>query len=284
MPYNFGFPDTLVGIHFPAGGYQPPDAPIASYPWYWWIGPPARPYYFQFEAAPYWGNGWQRTQAYPQIRILPIDTQGPPKPSTNEGYTTLENAIDNGGPDVAFGRFKFQDNFFWKVMGVKKPEFFVREGRPEQTQAQLRNPKTKPIDKVIGQTVKSWNTKWNFGAKTFNGNAAAGALVRPTAQYVFPSTQFALPLPTDPTVAGLLFNPTKFYLGPVPGGFWFNGGTVQIYKQAYSFSMNVGQLSLQRWNQSVFPPTRNPSGFKTFDCSGYGQTDFPLSGPQIVGV
>lgn len=281
--YNFGFPDVLVRINFPdTNTGRPPGGPQGSYPWFWYIGPPAKPFFFQFEGSK-WGNGWQRTQAFPQIRILPIDTQGEPTPTTPIGYTSIEDAIDSGGgPDAAFGRFKFTDPFFWQVMGQKKPQFTVDQGRPTDPVIKPQGQK-KPIATIIKQTVKLWSSNWNFGANVFNQNAASGVLRRPIAAYDFPKTRYALPLPTDPSILGLLATAGTTYLGPIPGGFWFNEGNVEIYKQAYSFSINVQQLSVTDWNMSHFPPTRNTRGFETFDCSGYGETNFPLSGPQILG-
>lgn len=294
MPYNFGFPDVLVNIHFPHGngGFSERE----SLPWYWYLSPVERPYYFQYI---FDRRGWIRTQNFPIIKILPIDTQVL-TPTPPFGHNSLEAAIDDTGnafgPDSGWGRFEFTDDFFWKVMGQKKPEFTVVQGRPTQIVPKGVKDKRPPIAKVITQVVQKWKNNWNFGATAFNSNAAAAANgkgfdVDPS--YPFPPTKFALPLPTSNNIAELLSQALSgsFYLGPIPGGFWFEGGLVTIVKQAYSFHMNVGQLSFDKWNMSHFPPTRTGfrgsvfrGGFETKDCSGYGQTTFPLSGPQIIGI
>lgn len=288
MPYSFGFPDVLVDIHFP---HDNQGSPLnESLPWFWWLSPPERPFYFQYigtQAKPP-GRGWQRTQNAPMIKILPIDTQVL-QPTPVLGFKTLENAIDLGAPDQAYGRFQFTDPFFWKVMGVKRiPDFTVVQGRP--TGPSKQKP---PISTVIKNNVTKWKNQWNFGASDFNKKAAAPlpSLVDGVA-YEFPSTQFAVPLPTSTNIPTLAQQAQEgaFYLGPIPGGFWFLGGAVEIYKQAYSFHMNVGQLSFENWRMDVFPPQRTgfpgsvfAGGFETRDCSGYGQTTFPLQGPQIIG-
>lgn len=287
---TFGVTSRLVDIHFPdknANPGRPPKGPNASYPWYWYIGPPEAPYYYQYIApqAGTGGRGWQRTQNFPMIKILHADTQVL-RPTPVLGFSSLEDAINRsgaGGPDFSWGRFNFQDPFFWKVMGVKKPEFTTIQGRPTQTV----KTKAPPIAQTISRTVNQWKSFWNFGASNFNTNAAAGLPNDGHTEYPFPKTEFAVPLPTDPTIAGLAagFDAGAFYLGPIPGGFWFLEGTVAIYKQAYSFHMGVSQLDLRHWDQSVFPPQPiDPnSTFETFDCSGYGLTTFPTAGPQIIG-
>lgn len=287
MPYGFGFPDVLVKIHFPHSGNQ--DQSSESLPWFWWITP-QRPFYFQYIGTQVGGHGWQRTQNAPLIRILPIDKQHL-TPTPLLGFKTLENAIDGGAPDSAWGRFEFADKFFWKVMGEIKPEFTVVQGRPTQ----IGKTKKPPIGGVIRQVTQRWRKWWNDGAKSFNENAqlAVNQSGGGDAFYPFPSTEFAVPLPVSTNVSELAAQEAAqaFYLGPVPGGFWFEQGAVAIFKQAYSFNVNVGQLPINKWRFDVFPPKRTgfvgsvfaQGGFETNDCSAYGQTSFPLAGPQIIG-
>ena len=288
-PYSFGFPDVLVRIHFPHGNQNKPLN--ESLPWFWYISPIERPYYFQYigtHAKPA-GRGWQRTQNFPMIKILPIDTQVL-QPTPPLGFSSIEDAIDRSGAagaDFGWGRFEFQDPFFWKVMGFKRmPDFQAIQGRP--TGPAKAKP---PISKIITQAVQRWKNQWNFGATDFNKKAAAPL---PSdvdgVSYKFPSTQFALPLPNSDSVvtAAAQVSGQQAYLGPIPGGFWFMQGKVEIYKQAYSFHMNVGQLDFNKWRMDVFPPQRTgltplTQGFETDDCSAYGQTSFPLAGPQIIG-
>lgn len=293
MVYNFGMPDVLVGIHFPHGNQGKPL--VESLPWYWYLSPPERPYYFQYIGPLAHGFGWQRTQNAPLIKILASDTQTL-TPTPVLGFSSLEDAIDNGAPDQAFGRFQFTDDFFWKVMnwpqthkGQLRPEFQVIQGRPTGTAKQKP-----PISKAITQTVTKWKNQWNFGASNFNASVAS---VLPSnadgVAYPFPKTQFAVPLPTATSVPDIAAAAVAgdTYLGPIPGGFWFSGGQVKIYKQAYAFRMNIAQLNFTDWRMDVFPPQRThpkgdyfTGGFETFDCSGYGLTTFPLAGPQIIGI
>lgn len=311
MTYFFGFPDVMVDFHFPEGK----DQSRTSLPWYWWIGPPAQPSYFVYLGGP-WGPGWLRMKIAPIIKILPEDTQvetptpvlgfaadtvkapaGNPNAQGLQKNAPLDpvglvQAMTSGAtPDVSWGRFKFTDQFFWDVLGKKKPQFSVVQGKPTQIiPPNTKNPPP-PISKTISDAVKDWKSRWNFGAAAFNTQAQLACdtnHIDPV--YPFPVTKFAVPLPTSTVVSDLsqAFQAGEYYLGPVPGGFWFEQGSVQIFKQAYSFSMQVGQLSLDNWDQSTFPPTPLQVGPITKfsasqDCSGYGQSTFPLAGPQIIG-
>jgi hypothetical protein len=267
--YNFGMPDVLIRIHFPNKENQgrPQNE---SLPWFWYLSPPEAPYYFQYispNAKPS-GRGWQRTQNFPMIKILPIDTQVL-QPTPILGFKTLEDAIDNGEPDAAYGRFQFTDNFFWKVMGFKRPpDFVVNQGKP--TGPAKAKP---PISTVIRNAVQRWRSHWNFGASDFNKKAGANLpSTTDGVSYDFPSTQFALPLPSAPDIATAAAQAQEqlVYLGPVPGGFWFMQGHIAIYKQAYSFHMNVGQLDFNHWRMDEWPPRRTgltplTAGFETDD-------------------
>src|SRR6266699_1986646 len=147
MSYFFGFPDVLVNIHFPRKGLNASE----SLPWYWWLGPPEQPYYFQYIGSEAGGNGWQRTQNAPMIKILHADTQRL-QPTPVLGFSTLENAIDKGAQDAAWGRFQFTEKFFWKVLGKKKPQFQSIQGRPTVVNQPNSRPQ-KPIARQISDAV-----------------------------------------------------------------------------------------------------------------------------------
>lgn len=268
MAYLFGMTSRLVDLSFPSGD-------TVSRPWYWWF-PKQQPQLWSFishEADPAY-NGWLRGPYFPIIKILAADTQKL-TPYPQRGFEKLEEAIEKGAPDGDFGRFEFTDGFFWKVNGISKPAFASIRGTPTAQ----KQPGVPPISQRISKAVKQWKGSWNQTAQAFNANVAAGTS---GGYYSFPQTFFDLPLPGSTSVPDIIKSVGGFYLGAVPGGFWFQEGNVEIYKQAYSFQVNVGQLNPKVWDMSVFPPRKSIfAGGGSY--GGYGQVSFPLAGPQIIG-
>ena len=267
-PYLFGAPDVLVGINFPQGKQT------GSKPWYWYVKKQL-PFYFQYIGTQAGGHGWQCTPNLPVIKILPIDTQ-PIVPTHEVGFTSVEDAIDNGFPDGTWGRFQFTDDFFWKVLGIKRPEFSSRKGIPTQT---TRTKKT-PISTTIKNSVKTWEADWNNGAGQFN---AATRAVNGDGTYNGGFTNgFAVAWPKGFTLPELQAHAGDFYFGAIPPTAVFDTGQAYFWKQAQAFAFGIGQLDDKVWDMSIFPPRRTTfvtSGFssaQTKDYSGYGQVSFPL--------
>ena len=274
----FGLIDDLVGISFPTT--------ITAAPWWWWFTVQT-PFYWQYVGTLAGGHGWQRTKNLPMIKILAADTQKL-QPSRPSGWPTIDAAITQNPEqaDAGWGRFRFTDDFFWDVIGQKKPPFDSIQGVPTA----LKQQGGLPITMIMKQVTTKFKGFWNSTAASFNADAQEGTT---GGYYSFPATSFALPLPGTNNVADLANLEGKFYLGAVPGGFWFLDGAVEVYKQAYSFTINVAQLDPKIWDMSVFPPLKQPADFilqglfhsssQTKNYGGYGNSDLPLAGPQIVG-
>lgn len=276
-PYLFGMPDVLIRIHFPHAE--------DSDPWFWWITV-QQPEFYQYIGPQAGGGGWQRTPNFPLIKILPIDTQQL-RPTPVVGWADIGDAIEKGGlpANQAFGwgRFKFTDKFFWRVINgpqslskkVRMPEFKVVRGRPTKT---TRGGDKTPIAEVISEAVNRWLDYWNFGVQDYNIKAVAAVAGSPAQPRLpFPSTKFKEPLPFEETVAFFRDHPPgTYYYGPVPLEFTkgLSGNLSFIVVPAYSYTMNIKQLHPDDWNLSKWPPVRNKHGFVTDDCSGYS----PLPG------
>lgn len=279
-PYEFGFPSTLLDIHFPSG-----EDKTISDPWYWFITQQT-PYYFQYLGSQVGGRGWQCEQFLPIIKILPIDTR-PLVPTSMVGFASATEAatrIDNGEPiaSQAFGRFKVTGARFWQVIGVKKPEFTVKQGRPT-------NKSGKDIRKAIRDAVDKWTGFWNAEGNTFN--AAFQGVAGDGSYTAVTGGPFNLPLPpVGITLPQLQANADKYYFGAPPGTIVFDRGNAYIWKGAYCFRMGIGQLDPTEWDMSVFPPkdaSKPLSGRIASSASGnYGGyslvfPDFPQVGLNI---
>lgn len=267
--YDFGFVDEVVAINFPG----------KAKPWFWYY-PVQTPVYFSYVSPQAGGTGWRVGPFFGIIKILPIDSQ-PFVPVPPVGANSLEEAISKYQPSKdTWGRFDFNDDFFWKVIGRKKPAF-PPSRKPD-------NPlyKKKRNGRAIDAAVKDWENKWNHTAQDFNGSVSEAGFRFP------PNTYFALPLPVNPDANELLRTRGQWYAGPIPGGFQFGvkegtAGQPAIFKQAYSFRIAVAQLDPKVWDMSVFPPRKFPRDLNAKrpkgQYGGYSNVSFPLSGPQIVG-
>lgn len=270
-PYGFGFPDTVVGINFPN------PSTTKSKPW-WWFVERVQPSYFQYISKQAGGHEWQRSKNFPLIKILPIDTQ-PLVPTPFVGFNDVDTAARQGVPDGTFGRFSFQNQFFWDVIGQRKPEFSSVLGIPTQTDPSA---KKTSIATTIQKATNTWNTDWNKGADAFN-TAASGVSGGGSYDANF-LNGFKVPWPRGFTLPQLQAAPSNtYYFGAIPPTALFETGQAFFWKQAQAFRFKVGQLDDTLWDMSVFPPqpvTFITGGFasaKTHDYSGYGQVDFPLS-------
>lgn len=275
-PYRFGMPDALIRIHFPSINF--------AAPWYWWF-PRQRPFYFSFLAPQGgWGPGWVCKQIFGIIKILPIDTQ-PEVPTFAVGETTLEDSVLNGIPNGNFGRFQFTEDFFWRLIGLKKPQFDVIKGIPT-----VRTGAAPNIGNAIKTAVRTWESDWNGTAQSFN-SAAQG--VGGGGDYGVAKSAFALPLPPPNTSIPQIENIfSDVFFGPVPPTFIFETGKAGITKQGYGFTIRVSQLDARDWDMSVFPPRKVERGRIGFpessaisqDYGGYsgGVLSFPFIGPILV--
>jgi len=282
---EFGMPDTLVRIHFPKKSNT-------SLPWFWYV-PRQTPFYFSFLDG-VWGPGWVRKQIYSVIKILPIDTQ-PEIPVTPVGFTSLEDAIRNGVPDVAWGRFRFTSNYFWKTIqnlgdgttnptGPRtKPLFDVVKGIPTD---RLTGKNLVPIKTQITKAVNLWMADWNGMAASFNALCAA---IDPAGDLGFPSTTFSLPLPHFESIFDFFEQQAAeiIYMGAVPPSFIF--GALNIVKTAYAFNYKLSQLDDKKWNMSVYPPLDSTvigngvGSAISKDYGGYSSTvDFPIQGVDLT--
>lgn len=284
---EFGMPESLLRIHFPAR--DPNKNPSTSNPWYWYYEL-QQPYAFSFLAPPTWGPGWVRIPFFGVIKILAIDTQKL-VPIPKVGQTSLENAVKRGIPDVAWGRIDFREQSFWDLvlagdagqnagMPKTKPKFDTING-----QIKARDNKTN-INKQIEAGANQFATDWNGNAAGYNTQAAG---VDPTAGF-HPTgfkNLFRLALPTGPPTTFSQFanqlGDGKHFQGPIPTTAFFNFNTFTT--DAYAFSLKVGQLDPNKWNMSEFPPldsTKIGNGLasaKSKNYSGFGRTAFPLHGP-----
>lgn len=266
MPYEFGWFDELVDIHFPRrGGKKDPNF---SNPWFWFVKLQL-PTYFSFLGQT-WGPGWGARPILPVIKILAVDTQ-PMIPTTPVGYTSLEEAADRyverwdgraeGGPlDIhAYGRFNFKDTFFWKVLGQKYPGWASNlDTRPSSPKGNANG----PIGPYIDKSVLLFNTLWNTDANMYNAGANG---VGPTEGFIstpFTNSAFALPYPHPIAKEGGGFsalqkqlNQEKAWFGAIPKSAWTNFNTIQT--QSYAFTYGIGQLDANEWDMSHWPPRRS---------------------------
>lgn len=289
---QFGMPESLLRIHFPG------EQKTTSNPWYWYVTR-QRPQYFSFLF-----SEWVRLPVFPVIKILHIDTQ-PLIPTPPVGYTSVENAIKAGAPPgPVFGRFDERDQKFWDLIvrrdDLSRNQDFPFRGKPKfnvvKGQIKARDGKTN-INKIIRTAIQQFNKNFNTLANEYNDIAAN---VAPSGfHYPGQRSPFNIPLPDGPPttlshfaaqldafLGGPPYLQSAAYLGPISGTAFFNINTFTT--QAYSFTINVGQLDPKKWNMSVFPPLdatiigNGAGSFFTGDYSGYGPNPFPLSGLEIM--
>lgn len=281
---TFGMPESLVRIHFPRDANG--NTSTQSGPWYWWYTR-QQPQYFSF-----FFTAWGRFPFFPMIKILQIDPRKP-EPVPFVGFSTLEQAVKSGKPDIEFGRFQFTNEHFWETVQNngeqnltgprKKPLFDLIKGRP------TARPQTGgSITSIIQSAVQLWRSDWVGEAAAYNSIAAgvgAGGF-----QYHGQPALYSVPLPAGPPTSVSVFQASlasfKAYLGPVPATAFFNINTFTT--QAYAFTLNVGQLDDKKWNMAEFPPLdstlvgNGSSSRISGDYSGFGRTDFNLAGPNIM--
>lgn len=282
-------PERLLRIHFPN---DPNDNPSQSTPWYWWYT--KQPvFYFVYLAPPFWGVGWERRQLFPIIRILPIDRQveHPTKPF---GHVSLIEAIKTGDPDGDWGRLNFNNQHFWDLIDDNgEQNVGGPKGKPlfnDQNGLLVGRSSAGNLNSIIRAAATRWKDDWNGVATTFNLTANSTLDVNNGFHYSHAPSPFSIPLPSGPpaTISGYLaeVNAWKAYPGPLPISATFNFNTFTT--QAMAFVLNIGQLDPKHWNMSVFPPLEtetigngSPSAH-TKNYSGYGGSDFPIFGPQLL--
>jgi len=302
-PYDFGWPDELVGIHFPRGrddaGKKKPD-PNASDPWFYFLIRQT-PTYFQYIGSQLGGKGWQCDRFLPVIRILPIDTQVM-TPTTEVGFGSLEEAIDrtNAGEPIsqdAWGRFRFTNRFFWDVLGRQYPTWAsFSNGLPKSPP----NSPHRPIGPYIKAAATDWYDRWSRDRNVFNNfcNTVTGG----GSYGMIGAGSFALPFPPAGTPLPVISaHPEQYYFGAIPPFAIFQQGQALIWKQSFSFQYAIAQLDSHEWNMNRFPPRRTdridgpfganniklPGGspsHHTGKFGGYGGINFPLTVPLIAGT
>lgn len=291
--YDFGFPDVLVRINFPNGTND-----NISEPWFWYLTVQT-PRYFQYLSPNVGGHGWQCEEFLPIIKILGIDTR-PLTPTLPVGFTSIEDAVvkTNANPGKvstdAWGRFKFDPNkkqtFFWDLVGTKKPEFSKSKGLLTQKQGQ----RGQAININIRETVQKWASAWNANALLYN--SAFQGVSNQGYSVVLPNSAYDIPAPNpNETLPALqkALGENKQYFGSIPPTTIFQTGQPAFWKQAWCFTLNVGQLDGNKWDMSVWPPQdttdpgylRPPSAISR-NFGGYDPSpiasNFPLHGPIIV--
>lgn len=285
MPYDFGWLDELVDIHFPRHGNGGGNQDISE-PWFWFVKLQT-PTYFSFLGQT-WGPGWGARMILPVIKILAVDTQ-PMVPTTPVGYEALEDAADRyvdrwdgrapGGPlDIhAYGRMNFKDTFFWKTLGKKYPAWASNLDTLPSAQPNNVNGAIGPyIEKAVTQF---WN-QWNTDSLMYNAGANG---VGPTDGFIstpFTNNSFALPYPHPIAKEGGAFSKLqkqltdeKAWFGPIPESAWTNFNTFTT--QSYAFTYGFGQLDDSEWDMSRWPPRRSSL---LIDKGGSGRPPSGVSG------
>lgn len=296
-PYrSFGAPESLLRIHFP-------DATQKAYPWYWYF-PRQQPLAFSFLGG-VWGPGWLRLPYFPIIWILQAAGPPPLVKIPQLGYTSLEDAVKRGNPDVTFGRFDPRSKLFWALMKrdltkdpprnrnqlAGKPAFNVVKGLLVARKKSKIN-----LAKEMSKVMNGFKSDWNGEAAAYN---ALAAQVDPISGFHIqrsPPVQdlFTIGLPDGPPTQVLKFQNqlNSFltgdfalgrYISSIPSSAFFNINTFTT--DAYAFRVEIGQLDPKIWNMSVFPPLDSrdifggASSHVSGDYSGWGKTPFPLHGP-----
>lgn len=296
-PYDFGWPDELVDIHFPRRG----DAFHRSMPWYYYLTRQT-PRYFQYISDAAGGHGWQCEEFLPLIRILPIDTQKL-VPTGPVGFNSLEDAANEAATrgtklsQDAFGRINFKNKFFWDVMGLKPPTWAnFANGLPTSRVGDGH----RRIDLYIEETTINWRDNWQNEAEEFNASTQ-GVDGDDGTYTAYGHGPFALPVPgfgyeTYP-LPQLEKTFGKWYFGATNPLILFERGHAAFWKQPWAFNYEIGQLDPDVWDMNQFPPRRtdvgqdDPRRTFTLPTSASGKANgynpniaFPLNSPVISGT
>lgn len=245
---TFGYLTRIVAIK------HKQKAPTLQ-PWYYFF-PVQQPMEFSlvggFTGAVDTPNHWARLPYFSYISFAPAFPDAP-IPIPKEGWSSLEDAIDNGTPLNDYQPINFTHPpsrsisgatpldipNIWQITGTKQPK--------DPKHGNFIKPSADEAEKVVKKFIQQWTATsngWNSECDGVTGGSGSW-------QLSYPTSNFAIPLgnPSDPA--------HRFaFTGGVPAAFWLFGGRNMILTPAYAFIIKAGQLDPTKWDTTVFPPQR----------------------------